>query len=221
TAEAERRRVTAIASDPQQVLDAQATTQVLQADGVRLVSDGRLADAIEVLTEAHGIAARAGIKNTYVLPSLVWLATANRLAAQRVGASASNANEPPSRDLLPKDVDRATLLQRAARAAAQATRIARTFQNDLPHALREQGLVAGLQGRDAATRAALNESLAVAERQHARYEQALTLLARGRLGRKLGWADAASDLQSGDELLRSLTGSPDVVSFAETLSDCS
>jgi two-component system sensor kinase len=78
------------------------------------------------------------------------------------------------------------------------------LQNDLPHALRESGLVAALQGQVRKARQYLDESLAVAERQGARFEHAQTLLARGQLGAQHDWPEAQQDLTSARQALRSL-----------------
>ncbi|WP_447972837.1 hypothetical protein [Nitrospira sp. Kam-Ns4a] len=83
-------------------------------------------------------------------------------------------------------------------------RLARSFQNNLPHALRECGLLAAIRGRPRRALKHLNESLAVAERQGARYEYAQTLLARGQVGCTLGWPGASDDLAAAERLLREL-----------------
>jgi tetratricopeptide (TPR) repeat protein len=100
--------------------------------------------------------------------------------------------------------DRAALLQRAGKTARQALRTARTFQNDLPHALRECGLIAALQGQVAQAREHLDESLAIAQRQEARFEYAQTLLARGRVGQQHAWPEAQQDLATARQSLRDL-----------------
>src|SRR5205085_3286400 len=99
---------------------------------------------------------------------------------------------------------RRTLLRRMKVAARQGLHIARTFQNDLPHALRESGLLAAMHGRNRRARKCLDESLAVAERQGARFEHAQTLLARGRVGLELGWPEAAEDVAAARQALRAL-----------------
>ncbi len=50
----------------------------------------------------------------------------------------------------------------------------------------------------------LDESLAVAERQGARFEHAQTLLARGRIGMEVDWPGAAEDVATARQALRSL-----------------
>ena len=54
-----------------------------------------------------------------------------------------------------------------------------------------------MQGSLRLARRHLDESLAVAERQGARFEHAQTLLARGRVGLEAGWPDAQADLAAG------------------------
>ena len=51
-------------------------------------------------------------------------------------------------------------------------------------------LPAGPAGQAARARRLIQKSLRLAERQEARYEYAQSLLARGRIGRELGWPDA-------------------------------
>ena len=122
-----------------------------------------------------------------------WLASALRLQAEKSPSGAA---------------ERTTLLKRASKVAKKALKLARTFQNDLPHALRECGLIAALQGNARNARNArqfLDESLAVAERQKTRFEHAQTLLARGQVGEQHGWSEARQDLTMARLALRSLS----------------
>jgi signal transduction histidine kinase len=102
------------------------------------------------------------------------------------------------------------------RCARQACRVAWRFPNDLAHALRETALVAALDGREERARKLLSRSLEVAERHKARYERAKTLLARGKLGKQLGWGGAEEDLDKGRELLSELTQPSDADLTAAT-----
>ncbi len=61
------------------------------------------------------------------------------------------------------------LLKRARKAAQKAVKVARKFQTDLPHALREAGLIAAMRGSSRKCRRHLDESLAVAQRQGAAF----------------------------------------------------
>ncbi len=187
--------------------DVQGSAQVMLAEGVRLLGEGRPAAAAAVFEEARTLAHTAGIVNTYVTPLLPWLATALRQQAEETN------DYNPGR--------RRELLRRAGHAARQALRVARKFQNDLPHALRESGLRAAMQGRQPRARKCLGASLEVAVRQGARFEHAQTLFVRGRVGLELGWPGAKEDEEAGREALRSLgadwaLAEPSAVDVVET-----
>jgi two-component system sensor kinase len=168
--------------------DIQVTAEVMLAEGVRLLlGEDRPEQAAAILEEAQRLVRKAGIRNAWVSPLLPWLATALRRQAERT------IDVTPGRRL--------ELLQRALRVARQAVRLARSFQNDLPHALRECALLEAARGRTRRARRLLDESLQVAERQGARYEHAQTLLARGQVGREVGWPEAEDDLTSAGEVL--------------------
>ena len=77
-------------------------------------------------------------------------------------------------------------MRRAAKAARRALWTARWLQNDLPHALREFGRILALQGKPRGALRCFAKSLAVAQRQGAKYEHAQTLLADGQLRQLLG-----------------------------------
>ncbi len=156
--------------------DVQVRIQVKIADGVRLLMEDRVDDAVTVLEEGYRLAEQAGLQNAYVLPVRSWLASALRRQAENT--------------LLTR---RSTVLKRANRVARSAVGVARTFQNDLPHALREAGLISALQGSQRQSRRYLEESLWVAQRQKARFEYAQTLMARGRVGTCFGWPGAADE----------------------------
>ncbi len=170
--------------------DIQVSAQVMLAEGVRLFMGERFGEAVLAFEKGHQLAVNAGIHNAYVLPLRSWLVSALRRQAE------TTFNWTPER--------RTTLLKRASKVARKALKVARTFQNDLPHALRESGLIAAMQGYIRQARKHLDESLAVAERQGARFEHAQTMLARGRLGLELNWPNAASDLAAGKQALQSL-----------------
>src|SRR5439155_7385985 len=97
------------------------------------------------------------------------------------------------------------LLRRARRAARQGHRMARSFQNNLPHALRERGLLEAMRGRASRARRLLDKSVAAAEREGASYEQAQTLLARGAVGLSIGWSEAETDLSAGRRAMALVT----------------
>src|SRR5438477_12284999 len=61
-----------------------------------------------------------------------------------------------------------------------------------------------MQGSVRRARKHLDESLAVAERQGARFEHAQTLLARGRIGLEVRWPGADEDVKNARQALRAL-----------------
>ena len=170
--------------------DVQVSAQVMLAEGVRLFALNRVAAAATVFEKGRQLAARAGVKNAWTVPLCPWLTSALRWQAE-------NMPDLPSGN-------RSALLKRAGKTARNALRTAHSFQNDLPHALRECGLIAALQGQIRKARQHLDESLAVAERQGARFEHAQTLLARGQVGRQHGWPEAEQDLATARQALRAL-----------------
>jgi two-component system sensor kinase len=126
--------------------------------------------------------------NSWVSPILPWLVTTYRLQWQ-------NSTE--------QNVRR-QMSQNARNAAREALKVARKFQTDLPHALREAGLVAAMRGSHRRARKWLDESLDVAERQGAQFEYAQTLLARGIVGLRLGWAGAREEVAEGKQAVNGL-----------------
>jgi two-component system sensor kinase len=171
--------------------DVQVDAQICLAEGIRLIREGEPSAAAHLLEVALKRVRHAGMWNVFVVSLVPWLATALREQAE---------STPPFAVRL-----RRTRVRWAARHARQACRVARRFPNDLSHALRESALVAALAGRESRARKLLSRSLKVAEQHQALYEQAKTLLARGRLGDQLGWDGADRDLSQGRELLSKLT----------------
>jgi signal transduction histidine kinase/tetratricopeptide (TPR) repeat protein len=170
--------------------DAQATTQVLVAEGVRLLNLGDPAKAVETLTNAWRVIQQTGVINAWVAPVLPWLTTAMRIQARML-----KDETPRRRDLL---------LRRAQRVANHALRITRRFRNDLPHTWRELALLAAMQGRLSRARRCFARSLSEAQRQDAQYEFAQTLFCRGRVGMEIGWRDAEQDVEEAQTQLARL-----------------
>ena len=170
--------------------DVQGSAQVKLAEGVRLFMLDRTEEAADFLQRAMQDVENTDVKNAWTFPLRTWLASALRRQAEKTSHWALE--------------NRTALLKRGQSVATKAMQIARTFQTDLPHALRESGLIAAMQGSIQRARKYLDESLAVAERQGARFEHAQTLLARGRVGMEVGWPGAAEDLATARQALRSL-----------------
>ncbi len=170
--------------------NAQVKAQVMMAEGVRLFMLDCVEEAADVLQSAQQLVDNTGVHNPYVLPLRSWLASALRRHAPKTSHWAPQ--------------DRIKVLKRAAKVVEKAVRVARRFQNELPHALREAGLIAAMQGSARKARQHLDESLAVAERQGARFEHAQTLLARGKVGLELDWPGADDDVATARQVLREL-----------------
>jgi two-component system sensor kinase len=160
------------------------TSSIVEMDeGVRLLGQRQPAEALEVLDKAtRRYRKEARFFHDLNAPLIVFQATALR---QLVGAARS---ADPS--------ERRRLVARWRRAVRDALAIARRFQNNLPHALRESAHLRAHDGKPDEARREIEESIQVAERRLMKYERALSRQARAELGRELGWADAAQDLEA-------------------------
>jgi diguanylate cyclase (GGDEF)-like protein len=167
--------------------DVQTSAEVLQAEALRLLQVGDPTAAVQALERADALVRRAGLRQEYVSSVLPWLATALRM--QLTGTT----------ELAPHQ--RRRIARRARRAARRALRRSSRYRNNLPHALRELGLLAATDGRARRARHLLDRSLRVAEQQRAAQEYALTLRARGELGVALGWPEGAAELARASWLL--------------------
>jgi two-component system sensor kinase len=154
------------------------------------VTEERFEEAADAFARSWERARQAQICNTYIAPSLPWWVTTLRRAAEH-GAQIDPAK---SRGLL----------RRARGVAARSLRLARRFRNDLPHALREQAILRAYQGRVREARRLFDASLRIADEQGAKYERALTMLARGEAGRKLCWHDAEQDIAQARSAIQSM-----------------
>ncbi|HEV3264461.1 MAG TPA: response regulator, partial [Acidimicrobiales bacterium] len=170
--------------------DAHTSVEIRLAEGVRLLAAEQPGEAVEVLRQARAIVRKAGLRQEYVAPVVPWLATALRMQIEAGPPYAMSA--------------RRRQLREAKRMAAKAARISRFYKNNLPHALRERAMMAAITGRSRAARRWFDASLAIAQAQGARFEEAQTLQATGRVGIELGWSDATTKLQESEALLTEL-----------------
>ena len=147
---------------------------------LELLGDLRPAAAADALgridAAAAGPAAWGGLPQAEALASsAAWLASALRLAIE---ADATGAGT----------VEKARLHE-ARRAARRALRLARRRRSNLPHALRELGLIEVLEGRTWLGRRRLRRSLRVSVRQSAREEHAVALAALDHAAHAAGESD--------------------------------
>lgn len=160
--------------------DVHIQLKLLQAKALLLLNQGHPNQAVSTLVEAHTLVRRAGQRGEYVASISSWLATALRHEA----------------DLIPafNPRQRRVLLQHAQAMARRGLRLARLFPNNLPHALRENAVLAAIRGRTRRALRLFEESLRVAEAQGAVYEHAQTLLAKGQVGSAIGWDGAEQEV---------------------------
>ncbi|MFL5345391.1 MAG: ATP-binding protein [Hyalangium sp.] len=170
--------------------DPQSRAGVLMSEAIRQLHEGDAEGAVTTLMQAERLVEHAHLRSEYVAPVPGWLTTALRKRLENVSPFALER--------------RAELLKEAERTAERAHRVARTYRNNLPHALRERGLLAAMAGQKKQARKWLDQSLSVAEEKKMRYERAQTLLARGEVGKELGWPEAAEDLKTATRELQEM-----------------
>ncbi|MHB1444335.1 MAG: hypothetical protein ACYCZV_01570 [Acidimicrobiales bacterium] len=112
---------------------------------------------MNLLEEARRAVKTAGLRQEYVAPVLPWLATALRELYVALPAD---------------DPRRRTLLRRRRKVARGAHWLARSYKNNLPHALRELALVEADAGKHRSARRHLDQSIALAHAQSAEAEEA-------------------------------------------------
>ncbi len=175
--------------------DVHTQAELHQAEAVRLLGIGKPREAAAVLEEAHRLVAGAGLRQEYVAPVLPWLATALRQELEQMPPWSAN--------------ERRSRFRHALRVARQALRLARRYQNNLPHALRESALLAAMAGNETQARRLLEQSLEAAERQGARHEYAQSLQAYSRVGLCLGWPGAAREAETSRQMLEFMQPEPE------------
>jgi len=170
--------------------DPQGIAEMMLADGVRHIGDGKIARAAEIFEEGAAIARAAGVMNAYTIPALAWAATAHRMEAER------------SEDRTP--LRRANSMLAGQRYVRQALRACWLCRNDQAQSLREQGLLFAMRGRLAKARKAFDKSLRVAQQLFQRRQEAETLQAMAQVGREVGWPDVDSWTQESQTIMAAL-----------------
>ena len=159
--------------------DVQGRCQVLLADGVWNFRNGDYQIAADRFREAIMLAKKVGVVNTYITPNFPWLATALRLLHENPKLCSIASNKKTAKQFL--------------RAAKQAVRVGKRFQNELPHALRELGLAYAVNNKSGKAKRALLESVEVAQKQGATYELAKSKHAMADLKAEFDWKDVEFD----------------------------
>ena len=137
--------------------DVHTLTEVRLAEAIRLLAHARPDQAVGLLEEARKAVKMAGLRQEYVAPVLPWLATALRELYVALPAD---------------DRRRRALLRRRRKVARGAHRLANSYKNNLPHALRELAMVEADTGRHRSARRHLDQSIALAHDQGAAAEEA-------------------------------------------------
>lgn len=143
-----------------------------------LLREDNPAEAAKVLQDCLDRAKKRGLRNVCIFSAMTWKATALRIVAERTSEGAA----------------RRRALRAAKKSCRAALKITKSYLACRPHALRETGIVAAMEGREEQARRYFEESLRVAERYEARYDIAKTELARGEAGLKFAWPDAEQQI---------------------------
>lgn len=138
------------------VPDIQRASELLGAEALLEIRQGRFDVARDLLRQAIAIYRRRRAQSKYSAPLPCWLTTALRKGAQ------AQSDEKTRR----------AWLAESRRSSNQALRLARMYRNNLPHALREQALIYRLEGRPQDAARALEHSLAVSRELGMAAEQA-------------------------------------------------
>ncbi len=144
-------------------MDASTMAELRLAAGIAAHHAGDLAGAVVYLDSAADTIRKAGLRQEYAAPVACWRATATRTLAEQ-----ASPHDPAGRR---------NAVRKASKAVTSARFWAFSYRNNAPHALREAALVASLRNRPRRRDRFLSRSLAIAEKQGALYEIALTRLA--------------------------------------------
>ncbi len=153
-----------------------------------LLCEDHPAEAAKVLQDCLDRAKKRGLRNVCIFSAMTWRATALRIVAER-------ATEGSPRQ---------SALRAAKKACHAAWKITKSYLACRPHALREAGIVAALEGNENQARRSFAESLQVAEQYGARYDLARTTRAQGEAGLKFGWPNAAEQVVQATALIKEL-----------------
>ncbi|MEX2588477.1 MAG: PAS domain S-box protein [Actinomycetota bacterium] len=183
--------------------DVMTTAEVHLAEALRLLASDDTGFAVLTLRAAQQLIRKAGLRQEYAASVAPWLCTALRTEMEELSVHVG----------IPRRVMRKNLAQ-----ARRTVRTSRSYRNNLPHALRELGLMSALNRRPRTAHRSLVESLRVAREQGAEFEEAQTLKAIARLGDRLGWPEAAASEAAAHALALKVEGVPGDRSDQETLS---
>jgi tetratricopeptide (TPR) repeat protein len=160
------------------------------AEGHWHLGAGRTNEAIEAFERVIQLCKKHRLLNFHPIDALPWLLHALRRRAEEL-----------------RETDWAEsqrLLKRAYRFGKRAVWITRFFPTSHLSTLRELALVYADRGQLRKALRVVEKSLAVAEKQGARYEQAQSALVRGQLAQRLGLEGADDEIQRAKATLASI-----------------
>lgn len=170
--------------------DVMSTVHGIMAEGHWHTFNGRTEEALRSFEQAGQIIRKNLCLNSHMIVALPELTAALRRHADTVQN---------------KDAQRSEQLRRRAyRLAKWAVRLTRIFPAAYSHSLRELGLLLAAKGKKKKALKFASKSLAVAESQKARYEQAQSLLVRGQLAKSLGLPEAEEQIRNAETQIDAL-----------------
>ena len=149
-------------------------------------------EAAQVLQDCLDRAKKRGLRNVCIFSAVSWKATALRIVAERAA----------------EGVARQAAIRVAKSACRAALKITKSYLACRPHALREMGIVAALDGNESQARYYFDESKRIAGQHEARYELAKTNLSMGEAGLKFGWPASAELVTQSRAMVKELEQIP-------------
>ena len=137
--------------------DLMRTCELLSAEGLWYLRRGQYDKAVKLFKKAMDLYRKKGVQNLYAAPIPCWLTTAQRLLSQKFQG-----------ELREKYLAQATATCKIALAQA------RKYPTNLPHALREDGLLSLLRGKLDHARRSFNESALFAAENDLGFESKVT-----------------------------------------------
>ncbi len=161
-------------------VDPLAITSTFFTRGLELLlCEDKPQEAADMLQKMLDEANRREFRDCCLFAAKTWKVTALRIVAERAAEGS----------------DRKRALRNAKRALGGALSITKSYRACRPHALREAGILATLEGNEPQARSFFEESLELAQQHAALFDIAKTELARGEAGIKFGWPDSEEQVR--------------------------
>jgi hypothetical protein len=175
---------------PRRPDDIMSTVHGVLAEGLWHSYHGRTKETLEAFERAWAMVRKSLCVNSHTILTLPMLAMGLRRHADAV-----QSDDPHLAD---------KLRRRGLRLAKWAAQITRLFPAAYPVSLREWSLLLAATGKTKKALRIADKSCAVAERQHAKYEHAQSLLVRGKLAHQLGRPEAEEQIRAAEAALEAI-----------------